>query len=67
MNISLSVLYILTLFFYFGCAESLLRCLGASLVVAHKLSCPAGCGILVSQPGIELESPALESRLLTTG
>ena len=34
----------------------------ASLVVALSLSCPAACGILVSQPDIE---PALESRFLT--
>ena len=38
-----------------------------SLVVAHGLSCPAPCGILVPKPGMEPESPALEGRFLTTG
>ena len=33
----------------------------------HGLSCPAACGILVPRPGIELLSPALEGRCLTTG
>ena len=28
---------------------------------------PMACGILVSQPGFELASPALEGRFLTTG
>ena len=43
-----------------------LRHVGA-LVVAHGLSCPAACGILVPRPGIEPVSPALEGRFLTTG
>ena len=30
---------------------------------AHRLSCPTACGILVPQPGIEPESPALEAKL----
>ena len=38
-----------------------------SLVVACGLSCPVTCGILVSPPGIEPMSPALEGRFLTTG
>ena len=40
-----------------------------SVVVARRLSCPAACVILVPQPGIKPESPALEVRvtLLTTG
>ena len=34
---------------------------GSSFLVAtHGPSCPAACGILVPQPGIEAESPALE-------
>ena len=32
------------------------------LVAACTLSCPAACGILVLQPGIEPTSPALEAR-----
>ena len=36
-------------------------------VVAVGLSCPSECGILVSQSGVELTSPASESRFLTTG
>ena len=38
-----------------------------SLVVAHGLSCPTACGILVPRPGIEPTSPALEGGLLATG
>ena len=40
---------------------------GISLAVVHRLSCPVACRILVPQPGIELASPALEDRFLTTG
>ena len=39
----------------------------ASLVVAHRLSCPAARGILNPQPGIEPMSPALEGTFLTSG
>ena len=38
-----------------------------SLVVPCGLSCPTTCGILVSRWGIELASPALPGRFLTTG
>ena len=40
-----------------------------SFVVArgHRLSCSSACGILVSRPGIEPPSPALQGRFLTTG
>ena len=40
-----------------------------SLVVAQGLSCPAACRILliVPEPGIEPEFPALEGGFLTTG
>ena len=38
----------------------------ASLVAAHRLSCPAACRILVPCPGIEPASPALEGRFFTT-
>ena len=38
----------------------------ASLVVAHKLSCPSACGILVPQPGVEPMIPAMEGGFLTT-
>ena len=44
----------------------LLRSTG-STVVARGLSCSAACGILVSRPGIEPSSPALEGGLSTTG
>ena len=47
--------------------DSLLWRAGVSLVVACGLSCPAARGILVPQPGIEPESPALEGRFFTTG
>ena len=43
-----------------------LRCV-SSVVVAHGLSCPTACGILVPQPGIEPASPSLAGRFLTTG
>ena len=49
----------LLLFFFFGCAGSLCH-VGFS-------SCPVACGILVSGPGIEHSSPALEGGFLTTG
>ena len=39
----------------------------SSVVVAHGLSYPAACGILVPQPGIEPAYPALEGRFFTTG
>ena len=38
-----------------------------SLVVAHGLSYPAACGILVPGPGTEPMSPALAGRFSTTG
>ena len=37
-----------------------------SVVVAHGLSCPVACGILVPRPGIEPVSPALQDGFLTT-
>ena len=50
------------------CGTHALHCgVHASLVVAHRLSCPAACGILIPQPGIEPMSPALEGRFLTSG
>ena len=43
----------------------------SSVVAAHRLSCPAACGILVPRPGIrdriEPASPALEGGFFTTG
>ena len=39
----------------------------ASVAVAHVLSCPAACGILVSGPGIKPMSPAWADEFLTTG
>ena len=41
--------------------------MGASGVVAHGLSCPEACGILVPMSGIEPMSPALTGGFLTTG
>ena len=38
----------------------------ASLIAAHRLSCPTACGILFPRPGIEPLSPALEGRSLIT-
>ena len=38
----------------------------ASIVVAHRFSCPVSCGILVPNPGIEPMSPALAGGFLTT-
>ena len=35
--------------------------------MVHGLSCPAACGILAPQPGIQSASPALEDGFLTTG
>ena len=39
----------------------------ASLVVAHKLSCPSAYGILAPQPGIEPMIPVMEGGVVTTG
>ena len=49
-----------------GLRDLLLRRSGFSLIVARRLSCPAACGILVAQPGLEPASPALEGGFLTT-
>ena len=49
------------------CAGSLQWHLGFSLVVAHRLSCPKACGILVPRPGIQPKFPALKGGFLTTG
>ena len=38
-----------------------------STVAVRGLSCCTACGILVPQPGVELASPALGGRFLTTG
>ena len=43
----------------FGMRALSLRCM-SSIAVAHGLSCPVACGILVPQLGIEPASPALE-------
>ena len=50
----------------FGCTGSSLQHVG-SVVVLCRLSCPVACGILLPQPGVELEFPALEDRFLTKG
>ena len=36
-------------------------------VVAHRLSCPGACGILLPSPGTEPSSVALQGRFLTSG
>ena len=38
-----------------------------SVVVEGRLSCSEACRTLVSRPGIEPTSPALQGRFLTTG
>ena len=38
-----------------------------SVVVAHGLSCPTACEILVPQLGIKLASPAFQDGFYTTG
>ena len=42
-------------------------CPAGSSAVARRLSCPAACGILVPQSGIEPASPALQGKFLATG
>ena len=49
-----------------SCGPGALQPMG-SVVMAHRLSCPMACGILVPQSEFEPESPALEERFLTTG
>ena len=49
-----------------GTQALLLRC-ASLVVVAHRLSCPVACWILVPWPGIEASSPALEGGFFTTG
>ena len=51
-----------------SCGRHTLHCgVQASLLVAHRLSCPAAHGLLIPQPGIEPMCPALEDRFLTAG
>ena len=40
---------------------------GGSVVEVHGLSCPKGCGIVVSLPRIKCTSPASEGRFFTAG
>ena len=42
------------------------ECVG-SVVAASGPSCPAACGILVPQPGMQPASPALQDGFFTTG
>lgn len=50
------------------CSTRALHCSApASLAMAHALSCPAACGILVLQSEVELESSSLQGRFLTAG
>ena len=39
----------------------------ASFVLAHGLSCPVACGILVPRPQNKLTLPALQGRFVTSG
>jgi len=39
----------------------------SSVAVAHGFNCLTACGILVSRPGVEPKSPALEGGFLTSG
>lgn len=48
-------------------AHGLSSCGVGSGGVAHGLNCSRVSGILVSPPAIELASPALQGRLLTSG
>ena len=56
------------IFFFFGSLWSSLWQAGSfiehtdSLVIALRLSCSLGCGILVPQPGIEPMSPGVEAQ-----
>ena len=61
----LVVFFFKSLILFFGCVGSWFQCTGS--VVAHWLSCPKACGILVPQPGMEPESSALEGGFVTTG
>ena len=47
-----------------SCGTQAPECSG-SVVATHQLSCPMACGILVPQPGIKSEAPALEGGFLT--
>ena len=38
-----------------------------AFIVTYGLRCPSALGLLVPQPGLELTSPALQGRFLTTG
>lgn len=49
-----------------SCTAGTLESSGSEVAV-YALSCPTECGILVSQSGIELTSPILESRFVTNG
>ena len=51
----------------FSCCCSRTLSTWASVVMAHGLSCPDACGILVPRPGIEPTSPALAGGFITTG
>ena len=59
---SVSVYFNFYNIYLFGCVDShgLFSC-------GTWLSCPTACGVLVSQPGIEPTSPALQGGFLTTG
>ena len=47
-----------------SCGTWVSECVG-SVFVIHRFSCPTSCGTLVSRPGIEPVSPALQSGFRT--
>ena len=49
-----------------SCGTQAPECVG-SVVAASGPSCPAACGILVPQPGMQPASPALQDGFFTTG
>ena len=59
----------INIYYLFMCLGVLGLCCGtqASLVVAHRLSCPMACGILVPQSGLKPLSLGLEGGFLTIG
>ena len=66
----LSVLFIFNFFkviFFFFFALLGLHCSARVSLVVVEAQLPVACGLLVSQPGAEFMSPALEGRFLTTG
>ena len=47
--------------------DTSLWCMDSNCATRAQLICSVACGILIPQPGVEPESPALQSESLTTG